>query len=98
MVAVDFRGYIVRITASGSLRAKGNMASNPTTASSTRIPRRRRARDLPYLPFLPWVAVGSPLPKDHAPEIFRLLSQFIQVSVILYDQVCPPSLLRTGEL
>src|SRR5688572_29335159 len=98
MVAVYFRGYIVRITASGILRAKGRMARIPITTSNTRIPRRRRARDLPYLRLLPWVAVGSSLPRDHAPELVRLLAKSIQVSIILYHQVGPPGLLLSGEL
>jgi hypothetical protein len=42
----------VRITASGTLKAKGRAVRITTTASNARIPRRRRARDLPYLRFL----------------------------------------------
>src|ERR671914_971763 len=98
MIASYRRGYIVRMTASGSLRAKGRMARTPITTSNTRIPRRRRARDLPYLRLLLWVAVGSSLPQDHAPELVRLLAKSIQVSIILYHQVGPPSLLLTREL
>src|ERR671912_899823 len=98
MVAVYFRGYIVRITASGTLRAKGRMARIPITTSNMRIPRRRRARDLPYLRLLPWIGVGSSPPRDLAPEFVRLLSKSIQVSIILYHQVGPPSLLLTREL
>src|SRR5687768_11888069 len=98
MVAEYFRGYTVRITASGSLRAKGRMARTPTTTNSTRIPRLRRARDLPYLRLLPWVVVRSSPPQDHAPEFVRLLSKSIQVSVILYRQAGPPGLLLSREL
>src|SRR5215218_10035023 len=89
---------MVRITASGTLRAKGRMARTPMTTSNTRIPRRRRARALPYLRLLPWVAVGSSFPHDHAPEIVCLLLESIRVSIILYHQVGPPSLLLTREL
>src|SRR5215203_4086047 len=89
---------MVRITASGSLRAKGRMARIPTTTSSTRIPRRRRACDLPYMRLLTWVDVGSPLPQNGASEIFCLLPEFIQVSVVLYNEVGPPGLLLTREL
>src|SRR5215216_1964870 len=98
MIASYRRGYMVRITASGSLRAKGRMASTPITTSNTRIPRRRRARDLPYLCLLLYVAVGSPLPQDHASELGRLLAKSIQVSIILYHQVGQPGLLLSGEL
>src|SRR5215218_2310007 len=89
---------MVRITASGTLRAKGRMARTPMTTSNTRIPRRRRARALPYLRLLPWVAVGSSFLHDHAPEIVCLLPESIRVSIILYRQVGPPSLLLTREL
>src|SRR5215207_6324118 len=89
---------MVRITASGTLRAKGRMARTPMTTSNTRIPRRRRARALPYLRLLPWVAVGSSFLHDHAPEIVCLLPESIRVSIILYHQVGPPSLLLTREL
>src|ERR671913_286882 len=41
MTASYRRGYMVRITASGILRAKGRMARTPITTSNTRIPRRR---------------------------------------------------------
>src|SRR5215216_4000515 len=98
MVAAYFRGYTVRITASGSLRAKGRMARTPTTTSNTRIPRLRRACDLPYLRLLWPVIVGSPPPQDHASEFVRLLSKSIQVSVILYRQVGSPGLLLAREL
>src|SRR5688572_15187805 len=98
MIASYRRGYMVRITASGSLRAKGKMARTPIITSNTRIPRRRRARDLPYLRLLPWAAVGSSLSHDHAPEIVCLLLESIQISIILYHQVGPPSLLLTREL
>src|ERR671911_1601092 len=98
MIASYRRGYIVRITASGSLRAKGRMARTPTTTSSTRIPRLRRARDLPYLRLLPWVVVESPLPRDLASEFVRLLSKSIQISVISYRQVGPPGLVLSGVL
>src|SRR5215212_7766763 len=98
MVAAYFRGYTVRITASGSLRAKGRIARTPTTTSNTRIPRLRPARDLPYLRLLPPVIVGSPPPQDHASEFVRLLSKSIQVSVILYRQVGSPGLLLAREL
>src|ERR671910_945619 len=98
MTASYRRGYMVRITASGNLRAKGRMARTPITTSNTRIPRRRRARDLPYLRLLVWVAVGSSLPQDHAPELVRPLAKSIQVSIILYHQVGTPSLLLTREL
>src|SRR5918993_2680908 len=92
------RGYMIRITASGSLRAKGRMARIPTITSNTRIARRRRARDLPYLLLLVWVVVGSSPLRDLAPEFVRLLSKSIQVSVILYRQPGPPGLLFSGEL
>src|SRR5215207_5244112 len=89
---------MVRITASGTLRAKGRMARTPMTTRNTRIPRLRRARDLPYLRLLPWVAVGSSLPQDHTPEIVCLLLKSIRVSVILYRQAGPPGLLLSREL
>src|SRR5919112_5455457 len=92
------RGYMIRITASGSLRAKGRMARTPTTTSNTRIARRRRVRDLPYLRLLPWVVVGSSPPQDHTPEFVRLLPKSIQVPNILYRQVGTCGLLLTGEL
>src|SRR5919112_4172524 len=92
------RGYKICITASGSLRAKGRMATIPTTTSNTRIARRRRARDLPYLRLLPWVVVGSSPPRDLAPEFVRLLPKSIQVSVVLYRQAGPRGLLLSGEL
>src|SRR5215211_951804 len=98
MTASYRRGYMVRIRASGNLRAKGRMARTPITTSNTRIPRRRRARDLPYLRLLLWVAVGSALPQDHAPELVRPLAKSIQVSIILYHQVGTPGLLLTREL
>src|SRR5215208_4597083 len=98
MTASYRRGYTVRITASGNLRAKGRMARTPITTSNTRIPRRRRARDLPYLRLLVWVAVGTSLPQDHAPELVRPLAKSIQVSIILYHQVGTPGLLLTREL
>src|SRR5918992_6207312 len=98
MIASYRRGYIVRMTASGSLRAKGRMARPPITTTNTRIPRRRRARDLPYLRLLLCVAVGSPLPQDHAPELVRLLAKSIQVTIILYHQVSTPGFLLTREL
>src|ERR687889_613806 len=98
MVAAYFRGYTVRITASGSLRAKGRMARTPTTTSNTRIPRLRRARDLPYLRLLPRGVVGSSPPRELAPQVVRLLSKSIQVSVVLYRQASPPGLLLSGEL
>src|SRR5918993_31212 len=98
MTASYRRGYIVRITASGSLRAKGRMARTPITTSNTRIPRRRRSRDFPYLRLLVWVAVGTSLPQDLAPELVRLLAKSIQVSIILYHQVGTPGLLLTREL
>src|ERR671920_2193987 len=89
---------MVRITASGTLRAKGRMARIATTIISTRTLRRRRARDLPYLRLLTEVAVRFPLPGDHAPEILCLPSEFIQVSIVLYDQVGVPGLLLAGVL
>src|ERR671920_54007 len=89
---------MVRITASGTLRAKGNMASTATSTISTRIARRRRDRDLPYLRLLGGVAVGSPLPGDRAPELLCLPSEAIQISIVLYDQVGVPGLLLAGEL
>src|SRR5215212_2143214 len=89
---------MVRITASGTLRAKGSMARTAMTTISTRMPRRRRDRDLPYLRLLSEVAVESSLPVDDAPEPLCLLSEFIQVSIVLYDQVGVPGLLLAGEL
>src|SRR5215210_3502321 len=89
---------MARITASGTLRTKGRTARIATTTISTRIVRRRRARDLPYLRLLAGVAVGSPLPGDHAPESLCLLSEFIQVSIVLYDEVGVCGLLLAGEL
>src|SRR5829696_9991969 len=89
---------MVRITAPGTLNAKGRAVRITTTASNARSPRRRRARDLPYLRLLPWVDVGAPLPQDLASEIFCTLPKFIQVSVVSYDQVGPLGLLLTGEL
>src|SRR5919107_478255 len=89
---------MVRITAPGTLNAKGRAARITTTASNARSTRRRRARDLPYLRLLPWFVVGSSLSQDLASEILCPLPKFIQVSVVSYDQVGPLGLLLTGEL
>src|SRR5215216_3734838 len=94
MVSSYRSGYTVRRTVSGVSRMKGSAASRTASASKTKAPRRRRARNLPYLLFLPvYATVQTPLL-----ELLGLLSKFIQGSVVLYHHVGPAGLLLAGEL
>src|SRR5215211_7122845 len=94
MVSSYRSGYTVRRTVSGVSRMKGSAASRPASTTRTRAPRRRRARNLPYLLFLlTYATAQTPLL-----ELLGLLSKFIQCSVVLYHHVGPPGLLLCGKL
>src|SRR5215212_1559049 len=62
--------------------------------SKTKTRRLRRARELPYLPFLlEYATAQTPLS-----ELFGLSLKFIHAAVVLYHDVGPPCLLFLREL
>src|SRR3712207_8146939 len=86
------------LTASGAPSTKGNAARPARTTSSASSPRRRRARDLPYLRPLSVVAFRALLPRNPRPELLGLPLESIQARVVFYHDVGPAGLLLGGQL
>src|SRR3712207_8422468 len=85
------------LTASGAPSTKGNAARPARTTSSASSPRRRRARDLPYLRPLSVVAFRALLPRNPRPELLGLPLESIQARVVFYHDVGPAGLLLGGQ-
>src|SRR3712207_2837889 len=86
------------LTVSGAPSTKGNATRPASAASSASSPRRRRARDLPYLRPLSGVAFRALLPRNPRPELLGLLLESIQARVVFYHDVGPAGLLPGGQL
>src|SRR5919112_215589 len=87
------------MTVSGASSMNGSAASRAASASNARPRRRRLVCNLPYLRFLPTYSTAqTPLPRDLLLELLCLLPKFIQVTIVLYHHVGPPSLLLLREL
>src|SRR4028118_763126 len=84
--------------ASGVPSANGSATRAATTASSASSPRRRRARDLPYLRPLSDAAFRALLPRNPRPEFPRLLPESIRTGVVFYHDIGEAGLLLLRQL